>query len=120
SPRYDPRPRTLRVDDDDFVIAIARVQDREVTAIGMDGDIDREIAEFKLCAGRPQPPLIGELDKAVAVETWEQSPRHGGCVREIGRLFARPADGREQSGCGGGQKEDGHQRSAWHRWTSRV
>ncbi len=76
-----PRQRDLRrhfargqIDDGDHVRPIARMQHRGEFALGMDGDIDGEIAQFDLPAGGPQRPLVRQQDGSVRLHA-RQKPR---------------------------------------------
>src|SRR5437867_12085985 len=47
-----------KIDRDDLVLSVARVQDSDVLARGMHCDVDWEIPEHNLFARWPQPPQI--------------------------------------------------------------
>ena len=51
---------------DDLVVPPAGVQDGQVLAARVDGGVDREVADLDLLAGRPEPPLVGQLDEPSA------------------------------------------------------
>src|SRR5262249_21289194 len=61
-PADDFWPRSFDMYDGHSMIAIAGVQDRQPFAAGMQGHVDRKIAELDLLAGRFQRPLVGELN----------------------------------------------------------
>jgi len=74
-PAYDSRMVLAQLDDDDFVFALAGVKDGGPLAVRVQCDIDGEVAEGEMCAGRPQRPLVGELDHAIGPNAWQDARR---------------------------------------------
>jgi hypothetical protein len=74
------------VEDEDFVGAIAAMEDGGVFAAGMKGEVDGEIVEGDLGADGAEGPLVGEKDGAVGtlagkiggVERGEREEENGG------------------------------------------
>ena len=75
--------RGLEIDDHDLVLAIAAVNGSQPATRGVEGEIDRKVAELHLLAGRAEQPLVGHLDGAVGANT-RKEPGGGGCRRGAG------------------------------------
>ena len=72
-----------QVHDDDFVIAVAGVEGGEPFAAGVQGEVDGEVAEQQRFAGRPQRPLVGQLDDAAGLEAGQETRRPLGPGRAL-------------------------------------
>ena len=81
--RYDFR--RLEIDHRDNVRPVAGMEHGGELALRMDRDIDREVAQFDLPAGRPQRPLVRQQDRSVGPHA-RQEPRG---QRLIGRRDRR-------------------------------
>src|SRR5262249_33745183 len=86
-------------DDDDLVLAVATVQDRGPLPVGVQGNVDGEVAERHLLAGRLQRPAVGQEDRAAAGLHAGQRAR-GGCVllglRVVSETEGAPEGGQER------------------------
>jgi hypothetical protein len=58
------------------------VEDDRRLAVGMEGDGDGKVADYRLLAHRPQRPLVGQDDGAVGLRAGAAGERLGGDGRE--------------------------------------
>src|SRR6185312_12225661 len=73
--RNDLRLRFIQVDDDDFVLAVAGMEDGGELTGGVDGNVDGEVAEVEVFAGGFELPLVGKLHKAALVQAGKHALR---------------------------------------------
>src|SRR5579884_2228045 len=63
-----------KCDDDNFMSPVASMEDSEPMAAGMQGHVNRKIAERQLLAGWPQRPLVGQANHSIRLQ-----PRQHAC-----------------------------------------
>ena len=102
----DARPVAAHPDDDDFVFAEARVEDGRPFAAGMQGDVDGEVAEGDVLAGRPQRPAVGQLHVAAGVDAGQDARRRRRRrPRRLAGRFQGESQGAANAYQGGGRAE---------------
>jgi hypothetical protein len=67
--------RSFEIDSDDFVLAIAGMENRQPTAAGMKSDVDRKNAEIELLACGAKRPLVGQENRAAGPHAGENTGR---------------------------------------------